>query len=73
MPIALLTQRPNFRRRAPVWFRPAFVALSPAARSALDLADVSLRVVLDRHTRGDWGLVSSDPPDSAPELPSPNF
>jgi len=53
--------RPRFHRRDPVWFRSGLVAITPAARSALDLADASLRHLLDRHERGDWGLLRSDP------------
>jgi hypothetical protein len=55
-----LRSRPAFRHRDPVWFHPSFVSVTPAARTSLDLADVSLHRLLDRHTRGDWGDASHD-------------
>ena len=48
------------RRRDPIFFRPATVALSRGARATLELADASLRVLLARHTRGDWGIFHDD-------------
>ncbi|OHE77275.1 MAG: hypothetical protein A3G75_02660 [Verrucomicrobia bacterium RIFCSPLOWO2_12_FULL_64_8] len=36
------------------------MALTPGARSALDLAESSLHRLLSRHERGDWGLLRDD-------------
>lgn len=48
-------------RRTRCWFRPRVIALSPGARTALELANCRVGYVVQRHRRGDWGILASDP------------
>jgi hypothetical protein len=55
-----LARLPSRIRSSRVCFRPAHVAVSPAAHAALFLADLPLRPFLFRHEHGDWGLLRDD-------------
>lgn len=48
------------RSLGPAWFRASHLAVSPAARASLELATCSLRPLIDRHCRGDWGRLRGE-------------